>query len=56
MRMYRNMVGLMAGLMIFLGLGMLSFTLANGGGVGVLLGALFVVAGIGRLWMLRRRG
>lgn len=56
MRMYRTMVLAMAVLMIVLGLAMLSFTLAHGGGVGVLLGLLFVAAGAGRLWMLRRRG
>jgi hypothetical protein len=48
------MTTLMAGLMIFLGLGMLSFTLAHGFGVGVILGALFVAAGVGRLLVLRR--
>jgi hypothetical protein len=53
--MYRMLVGGMAVGMILLGLGMLSFTLARGGGVGVILGALFVLAGLGRLWMLRRR-
>lgn len=54
-RVYRGAVQLLAGLMIALGLSMLAFTLAHGGGVGVLLGALFVGAGAGRLYLLRRR-
>ena len=53
--MYRGAVQLLAGLMIALGLSMLAFTLSHGGGVGVLLGALFVAAGAGRLYLLRRR-
>jgi hypothetical protein len=38
-----------------LGLAMLSLTLRHGFGVGVVLGLLFVAAGVGRLLMLRRR-
>jgi hypothetical protein len=55
MTTYRNLVGGMAVVMILLGLGMLSFTLRHGFGVGVILGALFIAAGVGRLLMLRRR-
>ena len=55
MTMYRNLVAGMAVVMILLGLGMLSFTLRHGFGVGVILGLLFVAAGVGRLLMLRRR-
>jgi hypothetical protein len=54
MTMYRNLVAGMAVLMIFLGLGMLGETIAHGGSVGAILGVLFVGAGAGRLWMLRR--
>lgn len=53
--MYRGAVQVLAWLMIALGLSMLAFTLSHGGGVGVLLGALFVAAGAGRLYLLRKR-
>jgi hypothetical protein len=53
---YRGLVTLTAGLMIALGISMLVFTLAHGGGVGVVLGVLFVAAGGGRLYLLRKRG
>ena len=53
--MYRSMTQLTAALMIGLGVAMLGVTLANGGGVGILLGLLFVLAGAGRLWLVRRR-
>jgi hypothetical protein len=55
MSMYRKLVSGMAIVMILLGLGMLSFTLRHGFGVGVILGLLFIAAGVGRLLMLRRR-
>jgi hypothetical protein len=53
---YRNMVRVVALLMIALGISMLAITLARGGGVGVVLGLLFVAAGGGRLYMTRSRG
>jgi hypothetical protein len=53
---YRGMVTLFAGTMIVLGALMLIFTLRNGGGVGVILGLLFIGAGAGRLYLMRRRG
>jgi hypothetical protein len=40
---------------IALGVAMLVITLTRGGGVGILLGLLFVAAGAGRLYLLRRR-
>jgi hypothetical protein len=52
---YRALASTLALLMIGLGVGMLVFTLSHGGGVGVLLGALFVSAGAGRLYLMRRR-
>jgi hypothetical protein len=52
---YRNAVVLLAVLTAVLGVVMLVVTLARGGGVGVLLGVLFVGAGAGRLYLLRRR-
>ena len=53
--MYRSLSQLTAVLMIALGLALAVVTIAHGGGVGILLGVLFVAAGGGRLWMLRRR-
>jgi hypothetical protein len=54
MTMYRTLVRTTAIVMIVLGLGMLTFTLRHGFGVGVILGLLFIAAGAGRLVMLRR--
>jgi hypothetical protein len=54
--MYRSLTRLTALLMVALGVTMLARTAWHGGGaVGVLLGMLFVIAGAGRLWLLRRR-
>jgi hypothetical protein len=53
--MYRSLTRLTALLIVALGLTMLVVTTSPGGGVGILLGALFVLAGAGRLWLLRRR-
>jgi hypothetical protein len=54
--MYTTLVRTMAVVMIVLGVGMLSLTLRHGSfGVGVILGLLFVGAGVGRLLMLRRK-
>jgi hypothetical protein len=53
--MYRAMTQLTALLMVGLGVAMLVVTAWHGGGVGLLIGTLFVLAGAGRLWLLRRR-
>jgi hypothetical protein len=53
--MYRSLTQLTSILMIGLGIAILVVTLWHGGGVGVLIGVLFVAAGAGRLWILRRR-
>jgi hypothetical protein len=53
--MYRSLTRLTSLLLVALGVAMIVVTAAHGGGVGILLGVLFVVAGAGRLWMLRRR-
>jgi hypothetical protein len=48
----------LSGLMVVLGLAIVARTLAAGGGplaAGVVLGLLFVAAGVGRLWVERRR-
>jgi lipopolysaccharide export LptBFGC system permease protein LptF len=55
MTMHRNLVTGLAVAMILLGIVMFGETAARGGGVGLILGALFVAAGAGRLWLLRRR-
>jgi hypothetical protein len=55
MNVYRGMTKVMAFLFIFIGVGMVSLTVFRGGGVGILLGSLFIAAGAGRLWLLRRR-
>ena len=55
MTMYRTLVRTIAFVMIALGVGMLSLTLRHGFGVGVILGLLFIGAGVGRLLMLRRK-
>lgn len=57
MTLYRRTVTLMALVFIALGVTMVVVTLVRGGGVGVVLGGLFVALGIGRLLMLRgKRG
>jgi len=51
---YRHAAVLMAGLTVALGIALLAATLAQGGGgLGILLGLLFVVAGGGRLYLAR---
>jgi hypothetical protein len=45
----------MAALMIALGIAMIVVTLRHGFGVGIVLGVLFIAAGVGRLLMLRRK-
>lgn len=44
-------------LMVVIGVAMLVTTISRGGGalaIGIVLGVLFVVAGVGRLWLSRR--
>ena len=53
--MYRTLTTISAGLLVALGVVMLVVTAWHGGGVGVLLGVLFIAAGAGRLFLLRRR-
>ena len=52
---YRAMTQLLAVATILLGVAMIAITIARGGGVGVLLGLLFVAAGAGRLYLLHRK-
>jgi hypothetical protein len=51
---YRGATRALAVLTIVLGGAMVVFTARHGGGVGLVLGALFVFAGAGRLYLLRR--
>ena len=49
---------LLSAIMLGLGVAMIAVTLTNGGGpaaFGIVIGLLFVAAGGGRLWVLRRR-
>jgi len=48
----------LSGVLVAIGLAMIVRALAAGGGplaLGILLGALFIAAGAGRLWLERRR-
>jgi hypothetical protein len=55
MSTYSGLVTFLSLAMILLGLTMITITLMHGFGVGLILGVLFVAAGVGRLLMLRRR-
>jgi hypothetical protein len=46
---------LMSLLMVALGVALIVRTLTEGFGVGILLGVLFIAAGVGRLLLMRRR-
>ena len=54
MNTYKSLVQLIAVLMIGLGVALIVRTLPHLG-VGIVLGLLFIAAGVGRLVMLRRR-
>ncbi len=55
MIVYRRAVTVLALAMIALGCVLIVVTAIHGFGVGLLIGALFVAAGAGRLTLLRRR-
>jgi hypothetical protein len=46
---------LLSALMVLIGVAMIVRTLVEGGALGLVLGALFVAAGSGRLWAERQR-
>ncbi|HZQ16448.1 MAG TPA: hypothetical protein VFA82_06710 [Gaiellaceae bacterium] len=52
---YRRAVAVLATVMIALGFALVVVTLIHGVGIGLLIGALFIAAGAGRLTLLRRR-
>jgi hypothetical protein len=53
--LYRRLTAGTSLLMVGIGVAMLVITARGGGGIGYLLGALFVGLGLGRLYLLRRR-
>jgi hypothetical protein len=53
-RAYRAGVAALALVFIGIGIALLAVTAARGGGIGYLLGALFIAAGTARLYLLRR--
>ena len=55
MKAYRAVVTVFALTFVGLGFALLVVTALRGGGVGLVLGALFVALGSGRLYLLRRR-
>jgi hypothetical protein len=56
MSFYRGGLTVFALAFIGIGIALVVVTARNGGGIGYLLGALFVAAGAARLYLLRRRG
>jgi hypothetical protein len=55
MNWYRDLVATFALVAIGLGVALIVRTIVNGGGVGIVIGLLFVGLGVGRLYLLRRR-
>jgi hypothetical protein len=55
MNWYRDVVFTFGLVAIAIGLALIVRTIVNGGGVGILIGLLFIGLGAGRLYMLRRR-
>jgi hypothetical protein len=51
---YRNSVAVFAALFIVLGVALIARTAAAGGGIGYVIGVLFMALGVGRLYLLRR--
>ena len=55
MNWYRDLVGTFGVVAIAIGLALIVRTAVEGGGVGIVLGLLFIALGVGRLYLLRRR-
>ena len=55
MRAYRTVVAAFALTFVGLGFALVVVTAARGGGVGLVIGALFVALGAGRFYLLRMR-
>jgi hypothetical protein len=56
MRFYRGGLAVFALAFVAIGIALLVVTAGHGGGIGYLLGGLFVAAGAARLYLLRKRG
>jgi hypothetical protein len=57
MSAFRGAGVILSAAIVVLGIAMIAVTAANGGGqVGFILGALFIAAGAGRLYVQRQRG
>jgi hypothetical protein len=52
---YARLVAVFAVVFVALGIALLVRTALAGGGIGFLIGTLFVALGVGRLYLLRRR-
>jgi hypothetical protein len=52
---YRDLVAVFGVVAIAIGIALIVRTAIAGGGIGILLGLLFVALGAGRLYLLRRR-
>jgi hypothetical protein len=55
MNWYRDLVATFGYIAIAIGVALIVRTAVNGGGVGIILGLLFIALGVGRLYLLRRR-
>ena len=55
MKLYRAGIVVFAVAFIGLGVALITVTVARGGGVGYVVGPLFVALGVGRLYLVRRR-
>ena len=53
MNAYRNATAVISVVTMGLGVALIAATLAHGGGIGILLGLLFLVLGAGRLYLAR---
>jgi hypothetical protein len=52
---YRTSIAILSAVFILLGFGLLIHTAFLGGGIGLVIGALFIALGTGRLWLLRTK-
>jgi hypothetical protein len=52
---YRDVVFTFGLVAIGIGIALIVRTIVNGGGVGIVIGLLFIGLGVGRLYLLRRR-
>jgi len=53
--LYRDLVGTFGVVAIGIGIALIVRTAIAGGGVGIVIGLLFIALGAGRLYLLRRR-